>query len=56
MAMVRANVCRALPPQTEDYDPDEVSPLVFWRNRSPKVGPKDGTEVHLAVLLHPPLP
>mmetsp|Transcript_11352 Transcript_11352/g.40200 ORF Transcript_11352/g.40200 Transcript_11352/m.40200 type:complete len:244 (+) Transcript_11352:213-944(+) len=28
MSCVRANVCRALPPQTEDYDPDEDEPVL----------------------------
>ncbi|KAJ8613670.1 hypothetical protein CTAYLR_003165 [Chrysophaeum taylorii] len=28
MACVRANVCRCLPPQTEDYDPEEDEPVL----------------------------
>ncbi|RHY31667.1 hypothetical protein DYB32_003264 [Aphanomyces invadans] len=28
MAMVSANICRALPPQTEDFDPEEDEPVL----------------------------
>ena len=28
MNCVRANICRSLPPQTEDYDPEEDEPVL----------------------------
>jgi len=28
MAMVKANICRALPPNNEDFDPEEDEPIL----------------------------